>query len=584
MPIRQLIGSKQDNLIDNSVLDELFDNLLVEALSGQADVQVGDGSQFSVGEMVIIYDGEDTFETATVQSINVNTLTMESNLLHSYPLGSLIGKYLGVLDTGNGKYVRALAPDLGDGGDGDFVSTGSTTWSSEKNFKSVLIKSGHTITINGNFDVKCQGNFEIEAGGKLSAKGRGHVGGSYATYYARQGTSYPGGDQGLGYGGYVANGGGGGAGICQSTGQNSGAGGGGGGYGGAGGNGSLIGGSQYGRGGGVYNDAELSNDAIEYRKGSGGGGGCSGIQMHAGSGGSGGGIIRIQTKLLIVDGEIDCDGNDGQDADAYNNSFRAGGGGGGSGGTIFIVCLLGATIGTNLIHASGGSGGLGDQYGTLVTTGKGGNGGNGRIRIEAGAISGTSSPTLATGYSSGATGRTKYGWYFTQNIETENETMFVNCFVEQNIVEKKNLANLANADQTDIEVSDASQFEAGDKVIVRENEKVEIKTINSIASNILTLDSNLKYTYTASAEVLRIDVQGVISLVDVGEDENLIDMDIKDIEDMGSDIYKFTFSKCIKSNAEESMGMKLVGVVRLKGRSTGETVDVSINEVNWMWF
>jgi hypothetical protein len=285
-----------------------------------------------------------------------------------------------------------------------------------------------------------------------------------------------------------------------------------------------------------------------------------------------------------MSGEIDCDGNDGQDAQAYSSSFRAGGGGGGSGGTVFIVCLLGATIGTNLIHSNGGAGGLGDQYGTLVTTGKGGNGGNGRIRIEAGAISGTSSPGFATGYSSGADGRTKYGWYFTQNIETENEAINVNCFVEQNIIEKKNLASLASANQADVEITDASQFEIGDKVLIREDERLEIKIIDSIISNILTMDSDLKYQYTTSAEVSRIDVQGTISLVEAGEDESLQDMDIKDVEKMDTDVYKFTFAKCIKNNAEEAGGMKLVGAIRLKGKSTGETVDVSMNEVSWMWF
>ena len=83
---------------------------------------------------------------------------------------------------------------------------------------------------------------------------------------------------------------------------------------------------------------------------------------------------------------------------------------------------------------------------------------------------------------------------------------------------------------------------------------------------------------------MRIDVQGIISLVDAGDDENLQDMEIKDVEMMDTDIYKFTFAKCIRNNAEEGVGMKLVGAVRLKGRNTGETIDVSINEVSWMWF
>jgi hypothetical protein len=282
-----------------------------------------------------------------------------------------------------------------------------------------------------------------------------------------------------------------------------------------------------------------------------------------------------------MDGEIDCDGNNG--SNGGTTSYKTAGGGGGAGGTIFIVCLLGATIGTNLIHARGGTGGQG-YYGSNFGYYAGGNGGNGRIRIEAGAISGTSSPGFATGYSSGAEGRTKYGWYFTQNIETENEAINVNCFVEQNIVEKKNLASVASADQADVEITDASQFEAGDRVLIRENEKLEIKTIDSIASNVLSMTENLKYSYTTAAEVMRIDVQSIISLVEAGEDESLVEMDIKEVEDKGNDVYKFTFAKCIRSNAEDGVGMKLVGAVRLKGRNTGETVDVSINEVSWMWF
>lgn len=580
MPIRQLIGIKQDNLIDNTVLDELFDNLSVEALNGQANIEVSNGLQFSIGEMVIVYDGDNTFETATIQSKNGNILTMTANLTYSYPLGSLIGKYLGVLDTGLGKYVRPISPELGNGSDGDFVSSGNVTWSSEKNFTSVLIQDGHTITVNGNFDIKCQGEFKIEVGGILTAKGRGHAGGYYGSPYAQQGSSELG--TGSNVSGGLRNGGGGG--CADPSAQNSGGGGGGGGYASAGGTGNLISGDASGQGGAIYNDSSLSIYTLAYLKGSGGGGGCAGISPRAGIGGAGGGIIRIQTKTFVVEGEINCDGNDGQDGEAYSTSFRTGGGGGGAGGTIFVVCLLGASINANLIHAIGGVGGLGYIYGTLSSQGQGGHGGNGRIRIEAGVISGTSSPSYATGYTSGVSGRTKYGWYFTQNIETENEAVNVNCYVEQNIVEKKNLASIASVEQNEIEITNASQFEIGDRVIVRENEKLEIKIIDNIVNNILTMDSNLKYTYSTLAEVLRIDVLGIISLVEAGEHEGLQEMDIKDIEDMGGEVYRLSFAKCIKNNAEESVGMKLVGAIRLKGRNTGETVDVSINEVSWMWF
>lgn len=574
MPIRHLIGIKQDNLIDNSVLDELNDNLALEALSGQANVQVGNGSQFKVGEMVIIYDGDDTFETAVIEGISGNIITMRENLTYSYPLGSLIGKYLGVLDTGNGKYTRALAPNLGNGSDGDFVSSGSVTWSSEKNFSSVLIQNGHTITISGNFEIKCLGTFEIELGGKITAKGRGHSGGSGGNY----GSSGAGNGGGSVYQLKNTGHGGGGAGVASGT---EAAGGGGGGYGSGGGSGGYSSSSNdRGIGGLTYNNASIDDKTTAYLMGSGGGGGGSALS-NSGSGGSGGGIIRISCKNFIMNGEIDCDGNNGSNGNT--TSYKTAGGGGGAGGTIFIVCLLGATIGTNLVHARGGTGGQG-YYGSNFGYYQGGNGGNGRIRIEAGAISGTSSPGFATGYSSGADGRTKYGWYFTQNIETENDTINVNCFVEQNIVEKKNLASIALAGQKDIVITNVTQFEAGDKVLIRENEKLEIKIIESITGNTLSVTENLKYTYTTSAEVLRIDVQGIISLVEAGDDEYLLDMDIKDVEKMDTNIYKFAFAKCIKNNADGNGGVKLVGVVRLKGRNTGETVDVSINEVSWMWF
>jgi len=580
MPILTLTGIKQDNFIDTAISEDLMDHLMLEATIGQSNITVSNGALFKVGEMVIIYDGDGTFETATVQSINGNILTLRTVLLNNYPLGSSIGKFYGVIDTANKKYTRPIAPDLGTGADGNFVSSGNATWSSEKNFQSVIIQNGHTITVSGNFNIKCRGEFRIETGGVLTAKGQGHAGGSYATYYSYQGTS----ELGSGTNTYTANGGGGGGGQCSGTGQNSGAGGGGGGYGSAGGDGSLLGGSQYGRGGGVYNDAGLTNENISYRRGSGGGGGCSGIQMQAGYGGAGGGVINIQTKTLVVQGQISCDGNDGQNAQAYNTSFRAGGGGGGSGGTIFIVCLLGATIGSNLLHANGGAGGMGDQYGTPTTSGKGGNGGVGRIRIEAGAISGTSTPTYAKGYAGGASGRMKFGWYMSKEILTGQETVMVNCNIKQNVVISIQLSAGANAGQANVTVTNASSFEVGDRVVLKENDKMEIKTINLINGNIITLENNLNYSYTTSAKVNRIDVAGLVSLVNPDDDESFIEMELNEVLDLGGNVFEITFSKAVKSSHENDGGNRLVGVVRLKGRLTGETTDVSVKEVNWIWY
>lgn len=575
MAILDFVGIKQDNMIDNAVVEDLISRLSAQANSGQKIVAVANGSLFKVGETVIIYDGDNYFETATIDAINSNNLTMVENLLNSYPQGSMIGKYLGFVDTaGNGKYVRPIAPELGTGSDGDFVSSGNATWSAEKNFRSVLIQSGHIITISGNFEIKCQGTFEIQAGGKINAKGYGHSGGSGGNY----GSSGAGNGGGSVYQLKNTGHGGGGAGVASGTDA---AGGGGGGYGSNGGDGGYSGSSaDRGIGGITYNDAPVTNKTTAYMMGSGGGGGGSALSI-SGSGGSGGGIIRISCKSFVMAGEIDCDGNNGSDGNT--TSYKTGGGGGGAGGTVMIVCLLGAVFGTNLMHARGGTGGQGRNGSTLGYY-NGGNGGNGRIRIEAGSLSGTTNPTYATGYSTGASGRTKYGWYITKEIATGQESVMANCIVRQNIVVSPQLSSSASAGQANATVTSASQFEIGDIVAIKENEKMEIKTILNISTNTLTFDSNLANNYTTSAKVNRIDVRGIVSLVLPGEDEKFYSMTMNEVIDIGNNVFEITFSKAVKSSNENTGGARLVGGVLLKGKMTGETTDVSANDINWFWF
>ena len=185
MPILKLTGILQDDFTSNEQVNETKDFVDSIANAGQKDVVVGDGSKFSIGEMVIIYDAYEIFENAVIFSIDGNILTMTENFLNTYVEGSAIGKFLGVLDTVNNQYLRMQSPDLGTGVDGVFESSGDETWTSDKNFTSMLVKSGHTITINGNYQIKCQENIEIEAGGKISAKGKGHEGG-----YGRRYTGY----------------------------------------------------------------------------------------------------------------------------------------------------------------------------------------------------------------------------------------------------------------------------------------------------------------------------------------------------------------------------------------------------------
>lgn len=572
--LENLIGIKQDTFIASAIGEDLLDNMTSQSSSGQKDVEVSNGSQFSVGEMVILYNGQDDFETALIASINSNTLTMSVNLTNTYPSGSMVGKYIGVIDTGNKKFTRKGAPDLGDGSDGAFVSSGNATWSSEKNYTSVKIQNGHTITVNGNFDIKCQGVFEIESGGKLSAKGKGHAGGT-GSKYGYAGSSYN------GAGGYqVKNTGDGGGGAGLGSGIEMGCGGGGG-YGTAGSNGSYYGNSNNrGIGGITYNTADLSNTAKAYLKGSGGGAGGAASESNNGDGGHGGGIIKISCLSLIVSGEIDCDGNDGTNGNS-SPSYASGGGGGGAGGTIFIQALLGVTMGTSLIHANGGSGGLGYRSGSTYP---GGNGGNGRIRIEASAVSGTSSPTYASGYAGGASGFTKYGFYFTKKVNLANGCITANCYVRQEVKANEALSSGASSGQADVTVADGDKYEAGDRVVIKEDEKFEIKTIDSVSTNTLTMTENLDNTYTTSAKVFRIDAKAYASLEPVGDDENQQEMTLKDIYFEDSDTYMVIISsKTVKSTNEGDEGFEFVGMVEMKGRAN-DTVDVNANLIAFEYF
>ncbi len=582
MPKLKLTGITQDDMTSNEYVDERITYIDSEAIASQRNIVVGDASEFKIGDQVVVYDNMNGFETAVIDSIVGNTLTMKDNLSNSYPEGSSIGKYLGYLDTLNNKFTRLLAPDLGDGSDGAFVSTGNTTWSSEKNFTSILIQAGHTIYISGNIQIKCQGNIEIEAGGIISAKGRGHSRGSSGDPWGYQGSSYIGsGDRAN-----EANGGGGGGGDGSGSSSYR-SGGGGGGYGSAGGRSNKYGGD-YGYGGEVYNNESLSNTfSIEYLRGSGGGGGGSNYQMPGwGHGGHGGGIIRLHCKNMVVNGEIDCDGNDGLDGGDENThpgSYYSAGGGGGSGGTIFIQVLNKADIGTGYIHARGGTRGLGiNSSGTNDSYGNGGNGGNGRIRIEAGKVVGTTSPGFYSGYSNERK-YAKYGWYFTKELKVLNETITVNGYFKQKAVIKINLASIANSGQADIELTDASDFEVGDRAILLEDEKMKLVEVQGIVSNTLTVTEELQNTYSTNAQLIRIDAYGLISLEPVGDDENLQDMMLQSIEDLGDDIWYLSYSKTIKAMNNQDAGVRLVGCVKLKGKSNN-TNEINVKEVNWNYF
>ena len=276
------------------------------------------------------------------------------------------------------------------GADGPFNPTSNTTLTLPSNgvfnFTTVNIPAGVTVTFNRNAantpvvmlatgNVAINGTIDVsgQVGGALGRPGRGGPGGFDGGAGSDAVTTAAGGP-GQGPGG-------GGAGTVA------GAGGGGGGYGAAG----LVG-NPGGAGGPAYGSSLLRPIV----GGSGGGGGGSPIASAAGGGGGGGGgaiIIASSTSIALnpvyQTPAINADGGRGGDTCGF--SATCGAGGGGSGGAIRLIAPTISGAGGTL-YARGGT------YGYPYT---GGQGGAGRIRLEAANLTvtlGFTNPYLTTAY------------------------------------------------------------------------------------------------------------------------------------------------------------------------------------------
>ena len=236
-------------------------------------------------------------------------------------------------------------------------------------------------------------NGVVSVAGALSMSGKGYEGGAQNTLVNStgfQGESIA----GLGARGEASNLGGGGGGIgdgndCESYGASAA----GGGYAEQGADGSNA---CSGNPGESYGEATLLTKLL---LGSGGGsGGTDNVLFDnppGGFGGRGGGIVVVMARQLSVAGELLAAGGSGEgDLDPENCNGGSitdcwdfsGPGGGGSGGSV----LLGvdqATLGTELVKAAGGLGGVGSA------AGNGGDGSPGRIALHAqGTLEGTTLP------------------------------------------------------------------------------------------------------------------------------------------------------------------------------------------------
>jgi len=121
-------------------------------------------------------------------------------------------------------------------------------------------------------------------------------------------------------------------------------------------------------------------DVLPLIGGSGGGGASGGFTTAgSGGGGGGGGILIASSSTVAVNGELRADGGN---SGAVNSASGGGSGGGGAGGAIRIIATT--VSGNGVISASAG------QAGTVTipdyswpSFSKGGNGAEGRIRLEA---------------------------------------------------------------------------------------------------------------------------------------------------------------------------------------------------------
>ncbi|GAF67534.1 unnamed protein product, partial [marine sediment metagenome] len=250
------------------------------------------------------------------------------------------------------------------------------------NYQNVTVQGSGMLTARawdgstgGVLALRVQDVFTGEQSSIVSMDGKGYRGGlggpTQSTSYGYKGEGDAGPSYQRSHDDQANNGSGGGAGSKFS--DSRGGGGGGGGNGTAGLDGVSHSGPQNGFGGRTVGTADLSIMLM----GGGGGGGALDSQGTAGTGGNGGGIIYIVARELNGIGTISSNGSPGGSS---NPATSGGGAGGGAGGSIYLL-VQALHLRADLVTATGGAGGDGYHWGAERGT-DGGQGGEGRIRIE----------------------------------------------------------------------------------------------------------------------------------------------------------------------------------------------------------
>lgn len=334
-------GSNSSLTISTNTTDAPIDS----ACSGTSGTQTltATNVSFAAGQVVLIHQtqgtGAGSWMRNIIQSYTAGTITLSLPLNTTYGTGAqviVMKQYTNVtINTG--------------------VTYTAKAWNGTVGGILTFLASG-TVTVTGT----------------LSATGKGYRGAT------NSGGSGADGIQGEGYNGVGssnfnpnANGGGGGQ---------QGKGGGGGGLGTSGG---TAAGLNAGIGGSTAGSSDLTTLIL------GGGGGSSAEPTGGGNGGAGGGVVFISGTTLTITGSVVSLGNVGTDGSSGSAGTFGGGGGGGAGGAILLKAQT-ATLGANLVTATGASGGSPSGIATAGATG-----GDGLIHLDYyTSYTGTTTPTL----------------------------------------------------------------------------------------------------------------------------------------------------------------------------------------------
>jgi hypothetical protein len=154
--------------------------------------------------------------------------------------------------------------------------------------------------------------------------------------------------------------------------------------------------------GGLAGSALGGNTLVKLHIGSGGGSGAldtSGEDGIGGGGGAGGGALLLRAAAVNVTGTIDARGADGEvgcgvaiNGCGHGSNSEAGSGGGGAGGAILIVASA-LELAADTVWATGGAGG--ESAAALGVYG--GDGGDGRIRLDYDTLNGEAAGSEAAG-------------------------------------------------------------------------------------------------------------------------------------------------------------------------------------------